>query len=153
LRRRGYAVVEEPGRRIVARELERGGLALPWADAAEFVRRTIELSLMDRAVAERWTGRVFFDRGLIDAAAALQHLTGEPVLNDLCRARRYYRRVFLTPPWPEIYLMDQERRHGFPEAVAEYDRLREVYPSLDYEVHIVPKIDVKGRADFVLAAL
>ncbi len=30
LARRGHAVVEEPGRRIVAQELARGGPALPW---------------------------------------------------------------------------------------------------------------------------
>ena len=33
LGRRGYPVVEEPGRRIVASEIERGGDALPWKDA------------------------------------------------------------------------------------------------------------------------
>ena len=69
LRRRGYAVVDEPGRRIVARELEGGGLALPWVDGVAFARQTLELSLADRAVAERWPGWVFFDRGLIDAAS------------------------------------------------------------------------------------
>ena len=32
LRRRGFATVDEPGRRIVAEELKRGGRALPWAE-------------------------------------------------------------------------------------------------------------------------
>ena len=45
---------------------------------------------------------VFFDRGLIGAAAGLQHLTGEPVLQKLGQSHRYHRRVFLAPPWPEI---------------------------------------------------
>src|SRR5215475_13662756 len=31
---------------------------------------------------------------------------------------------------PEIYTLDQERRHDFAEAVAEYDRLIAVYPAL-----------------------
>jgi hypothetical protein len=30
LRRRGFATIDEPGRRIVVEELERGGRALPW---------------------------------------------------------------------------------------------------------------------------
>jgi len=34
---------------------------------------------------------------------ALQHLTGEPVIDGLCHAHRYNRHVFLTPLWPEIY--------------------------------------------------
>src|SRR5262249_2443072 len=123
LRTRGYAVVEEPGRRIVARELEGGGLALPWVDGVAFARQAIELSFADRAGAERWPGWVFFDPGWIDAASALQHLTGEPVIDELRQEHRYNRHVFLTPPWPEIYVTDHERRHGFAAAVAEYDRL------------------------------
>src|SRR5262245_25666736 len=102
LARRGHTVVEEPGRRIVAQELERQGTALPWVDAVAFVRRAIALSLADRAAAGQTNGWVFFDRGLIDAAAALEHLTGERALAALAAAHRYHRRVFLTPPWREI---------------------------------------------------
>jgi predicted ATPase len=39
LGRRGYAVVEEPGRRIVKNELEGEGSALPWVDETAFARR------------------------------------------------------------------------------------------------------------------
>ena len=153
LRRRGHKVIEEPGRRIVAQELEQDGSALPWVDGAAFARRAIALAMEDRAAAASALGWVFFDRGLVDAAAALQHLTGEPAVEGLGNSRRYNRRVFLTPPWPEIYMPDRERRHDFAEAVAEYDRLREVYPSLGYEPFILPKIDVEGRADLILATL
>jgi predicted ATPase len=47
---------------------------------------------------------------LVDAAAALEHLTGEPALATLGGAHRYHKRVFITPPWPEIYVEDAERR-------------------------------------------
>ena len=36
-------------------------------------------ALVDRAAASALDGWVFFDRGLIDAAANLQFMTGEPV--------------------------------------------------------------------------
>lgn len=153
LKRRGYAVVEEPGRRVVARELNGDGRALPWVDGAAFARKAIELSLEDRSAAEQRTGWVFFDRGLIDAAAALQHFTGEPALAELRSKHRYNENVFMTPPWPEIYITDEERRHGLRDAIAEYDRLCEAYPSIGYEISLLPKIDVQGRADFILAAL
>jgi predicted ATPase len=71
LRQRGFATVDEPGRRIVAEELKRGGRALPWADAVAFLRRAIEVSLADRAAADASARWVFFDRGLIDAAPRL----------------------------------------------------------------------------------
>jgi predicted ATPase len=153
LQRRGHTIVEEPGRRIVVKELRSGGRALPWVDPTAFARRAMDVSLADRAAADGSSSWVFFDRGLIDAAAALQHLRGEPVVQTLGNTYRYNRRVFITPPWPEIFVTDQERRHNLAEAVAEYDRLMEVYPSLGYEVFVLPKVSVEGRADYVLAAL
>jgi predicted ATPase len=151
--RRGYSIVEEPGRRIVREEIDRAGSALPWENTAAFLRRAIAMSLADRVSACTRDGWVFFDRGLVDAAAGLQHLTGEKVLASLGQTHRYHQRVFLTPPWPEIYLTDPERRHGLDAAVAEYLRLLEIYPSLNYEVFILPKIGVTERADLVLKAL
>jgi predicted ATPase len=153
LGRRGHAVVEEPGRRIVREELSSGGSALPWVDGAAFARRAIAMAVADRASAAALDGWVFFDRGLVDAAAALEHLTGEQVLATLGQAHRYHRRVFLTPPWPEIYVTDLERRHDFNAALAEYSRLLEAYPSLGYELIVLPKVGVVERADIVLTTL
>jgi predicted ATPase len=153
LGRRGHAVVEEPGRRIVKQELASGGSALPWIDGIAFVRRAIAVALDDRTAASSRSGWVFFDRGLIDAAASLQHLTGEPALQTLCLLHRYHQRVFLTPPWPEIFATDAERRLGLEHGIAEYSRLLEAYPSLGYEVVVIPKIGVAERADFVLKML
>lgn len=129
------------------------GLALPWVNEIAFARRAVEIALADRAAASREAGWVFFDRGLLDAAAALQHLTGEPTLTTLGQPHRYHRRIFLTPPWPEVYVTDAERRHGLDDAIAEYQRLLDLYPSLDYEVTILPKVSVHERADFILDAL
>ena len=150
---RGHAAVQEPGRRVVVEEMSREGSALPWVDTAAFVRRTIALALADRAMAAAISGWVFFDRSLVDAVTALQHLTGEPMLETLGGIHRYHRCVFLTPPWPEIYVTDPERRHGFNDAVAEYLRLLEAYPSLGYEVFILPKVEVADRADLIMKML
>jgi hypothetical protein len=58
-----------------------------------------------------------------------------------------------APPWPEIYVTDSERRHGLNDAVGEYQRPLDLYPSLGYEVTILPKVSAHERADFVLHAL
>ncbi|MGO9999020.1 MAG: AAA family ATPase [Acetobacteraceae bacterium] len=50
-------------------------------------------------------------------------------------------------------MADSERRHSLNEAVAEYQRLLAVYPSLGYEVIILPKVSVHERANIVLHAL
>jgi predicted ATPase len=153
LQKRGYCVVDEPGRRVVKAELRSGGGALPWVDVPAFAQRAIETSIADRDAASALPGWVFFDRGLVDAAAALEHATGEPVLNTLGRSHRYNETVFLTPPWPEIYVGDAERRHGLEDAIAEYERLERAYPRLGYRVVVLPKVSVKARADVVLAEL
>jgi predicted ATPase len=153
LARRGHAVVEEPGRRIVQEELRCKGAALPWVDPIAFARRAIAMSLEDLESARDRSGCVFFDRGLVDAAAALEHLTGEPALSHFAQRYRYHRRVFLAPPWPAIYREDPERRHSYDEGMAEYERLLEAYPRLGYEVLILPRAGVTERTEFILDAI
>ena len=153
LRDRGHHVVEEPGRRIIKHNLESGEGPLPWIDPAAFAQRAIDIALADRAAAQNHSGWVFFDRGVIDAASALETLTGEPVVDRLALVHRYHRRVFLAPPWPEIYEMDTERRHGFETGLPEYHRLEQALPALGYAVISLPKVTVSERADFVLDAL
>ena len=113
----------------------------------------MDVALADCIAAHALSGWVFFDRGLIDAAAALQHLTREPALDHIGPLHRYHRQVFFTPPWPEIYATDEERRHDLGAAIAEHDRLLTVYPSLGYEVIVLPKAGVSERADFILHTL
>jgi predicted ATPase len=149
LQRRGCICVAEPGRRIGAEELESGGGALPWLDMAAFARRALAMALTDLAAAEGASGPVFFDRSLVDAAAALEHVSGLPILRRVAETR-YDDRVFMAPPWPELYRHDAERRHGFDDAVAEYERLLEAYSSLGYRIETLPKAGVAERADFVL---
>ncbi|NMG41054.1 AAA family ATPase [Chelativorans sp. ZYF759] len=150
LARRGHAVVAEPGRRIVREELAGDGTALPWIDGTAFARRAIAMALDDLEKAAAQPGLVFFDRGLVDAAAALEHLTGEPAIEAAARRHQTHRQVFMAPPWPEIYLSDAERPHGFEAAVAEYERLLAAYAALEHELVILPKVPVAERADFVL---
>ncbi len=87
LKRRGHVVVEEPGRRIIVEELNGAGTALPWVDLAAFARLAIAMSQDDRNTAAKTQGLVFFDRGLIDAAVALEHATRMPVLKNYASER------------------------------------------------------------------
>lgn len=96
---------------------------------------------------------MFFDRGLIDAASALEQLGGRRVLKQLNDLHPYHRRVFLAPPWREIYVTDPERRHGFEAGLGEYERLERELPTLGYDVFVLPKASVSTRADFVLETL
>jgi predicted ATPase len=150
---RGFSVVEEPGRRIVRQEMQGEGRALPWVDLAAFARKAIDMAIADRQAAAGNPGWTFFDRGLIDAAVALEHVAGEPMARRLNEMHSYHPTVFMTPPWPEIYAGDAERRHSLDDAVAEYERLLQAYSTLGYAVVVLPKVSVAERADFLLSAL
>lgn len=153
LARRGFTTVEEPGRRVVKEETAHSGNALPWVDITAFARRTLALAIADRTEAEGKPGTVFFDRSWVDAAGTLEHVAGEPADQIARMASSYHPTVFMTPPWPEIYAGDAERRHGLDEAVAEHERLMRLYPRLGYTPVLLPKITATGRADFILARL
>lgn len=163
LAQRGFRTVEEPGRRIVAEELRHGGKALPWVNLEAFARRAMHVAEQDRAALGAhieedqadWDHAdwVFFDRGLIDAAVALETATGIPAATSLTSSPRFQTQVFLTPPWPEIYRADAERQHSLTEAREEYHRLLKAYRTLGYTPVILPKTDVETRADFVLKQL
>ena len=149
---RGHHVVTEPGRRVVEAELASGGHALPWTDMDAFLRRTLDLAMADHEAARAMEGPVFFDRGVVDALVALQHLTGEAP-DALAGRYRYAGTIFLAPPWPEIFVTDAARRHELTEAEAEYDRLLTACPVLGYRTVLLPKAPVEARVGFLLSTL
>ncbi|MEJ6402602.1 AAA family ATPase [Yoonia sp. 2307UL14-13] len=153
LSRHGFATVNEPGRRIVVDELSETGKALPWVNLKAFARRAVEMAKSDLSTAKTDGGIIFFDRGLIDAAVALEFAGGPPLLTSLGTRRHYAKKVFLTPPWPEIYVTDPERQHDLSEAIQEYGRLVRAFADLGYDACEIPKAPVRDRAKFVLQEL
>jgi predicted ATPase len=102
LGRRGHAVIEEPGRRIVKEELESGGRALPWVNGPAFARRATTMALADRAAADARAGWVFFDRGLVDASGC-----SRPIRRWATRSRSCRRSA-----WPSVPISCWTRWRG-----------------------------------------
>jgi predicted ATPase len=131
---RGFSMVQEPGRRIVSEELAGNGNALPWVDLAQFSRRAFSMAQVDLVRAKSFKGYVFFDRGLVDAAVSLQFAGGDAYSSTLRGVRHYADTVFVAPPWAEIFSQDEERRHGFGTAVAEFHRIQAALLDLGYDI-------------------
>jgi predicted ATPase len=148
LAERGYAVVEEPASRVVAEERLGDGKALPWVDAAAFGQRALAMSIADYEAAR---GHTFFDRGIVDAGVAITARGGELPIEALAQFR--YHRIFLAPPWPEIYEVNADRRHGLEKALPDYERVRRAYVHAGYEPILLPRDTVAARADFILTSL
>ena len=97
----------------------------------------------------------FFDRGIVDQVSGVAQL-GLPIPEHLAtavRRFRYYEKVFMMPPWPEIFSNDDERKHSFEDALASYEAQLRTYERFGYQIIFVPKLDVSARADFVLCQL
>ncbi len=155
LARRGFQTYAEPGRQIVKEQLHVGGDALPWLNPAKFVDFVISRAMHQMVTAARSDRVAFFDRGIVDAVAALERvsLPAPPHLKNVIEKYRYNAKVFLSPPWPEIFRNDAERRHSFDEAVGEFNDLERAYARRGYECVLLPKVDVSARAEFVLNLL
>ncbi len=134
-------------------ELADQGQNLPWINMKGFAHSALALAKADLRSWSGYDELVFFDRGAIDAAAALAVVTGRDVEEFLTDEDRYDHLVFLAPPWAEIYKADDERRHNFQEAMAEYRQLERVVPKLGYKVALLPKLSVRERVDFVMRQL
>ncbi len=150
LEKRSFAIVPEPGRRIVSDELAGYGKALPWVNMEAFAQRAVEMAKRDLEVAQQTGGIVFFDRGLIDAAVALAHCGGPTIEETLGKTRAYWERVFMVPPWKTLFANDGQRRHSFEEAVQEHRRIEQALDTLGYTRTELPKVSVQERAEIVL---
>ena len=142
-------VVQEAGRRTAQDETAQASGALPWVNMPLFLERAIELAAHDYEAADPEGSLVFFDRSLLDLILAYEHVTGTSKYQKLLVQMRYRSTVFFTPPWPEIYVRDAQRRHSFDEAVQEYDRLVRGYPKYGYDIHILSKTSVAARVKII----
>ncbi len=120
---------------------------------AAFAHRAFEVSEADLQSVSHQSGTVFFDRGLLDAAVALQHAGGISLSQNMNKLKTCFDQVFIAPPWPEIYQTDGMRLHSLAEAIEEFERLKIAFRFLRYDIQMLPKASIKQRARFVIEKL
>ena len=145
----GERVVDENIRAVIREQADAGGSAVPWIDAKLCCDLTTARDIADFDRLADQTTRVFFDRGLMDMYGA-NGVPPSPALVEAIRTRRYNRRVFVFPPWQEIYGTDAERREDWSRMEAVFEHILTTLSALGYAPLIVPKADIETRATFVL---
>jgi predicted ATPase len=152
LEQKSFRCSHEVARQIIQEQIAANGDALPWANTLRYTELMLARSITAYRENTPASEIVFMDRGIPDVACYAR-LINLPLFDDLkmaCEAYRYNEVVFVAPPWKEIYVTDGERKQTYPEAVATYERMAEVYQEYGYRPVELPKASPRQRAEFVL---
>jgi len=155
LERQGYTVVAEVARQIIQEQVRTKGNALPWGDTKSYTEMMLSRSIESFLALNQTSFPTFCDRGIPDVlcyARIIKFLDASEI-ESACRRFRYNRRVFMLPPWEEIYRTDTERKQSFDEAVAVYEQMVRVYEDCGYKISEVPRASVELRSEFILDSL
>jgi predicted ATPase len=150
----GYRVGSEFARQLITWQISEGGDILPWKDIAEFEKRVTE-KRVEFLKSVDIDSIAFSDRGLPDQAAFSMYKGKEisPQLNLALKENRYAKKVFLTPPWPQIFQNDQIRTETFEEAERIHQFIVKAYLNNGYELIDLPFVSPDERIEFIIKSL
>ena len=95
---------------------------------------------------------VFIDRGIPDVLAYMHYIGDSyPAFFDQACKDHVYSKIFILPPWEDIYVSDEARYENFAQATLLYQHLTETYQSYGYQLIEVPKAGLEARIEFILA--
>lgn len=153
----GYKTIQEAARAIIRKETQTNGDALPWKNKQFYADKMIAASILDynRATASQPNESCFFDRGILDAvcyADMIGYALSTETMKKVLKCS-YNPKVFILPPWKEIYQTDNDRKQDWQEAEYTYFQIKSVYERFGYEVINVPIGNIDERKDFVLTQI
>ena len=91
-----------------------------------------------------------YDRGIHDAIAYLEGIQVEVPKHFVEIGESHiYDKVFILPPWQEIFANDQERIENFDETEAIHNELITTYTAYGMPPIVVPKLSVEKRVSFL----
>ena len=148
----GYACAQEVSRQVTLEARENGITQLFVSDPLLFSEKLLEGRVNQFKEAHKnKASLVFLDRGIPEVLAYLDR-GNTPYPNHFTKAceDNQYDRVFIFPPWEEIYTSDNERYEDYQEALKIYPFLKAAYDRVGYESIILPKDTIENRISFVL---
>jgi predicted ATPase len=97
---------------------------------------------------------VFFDRGIPDVFGYLDYLNMDyPDVFIDQSIRHRYTKIFMMPPWKDIYKTDNERYETYEQSLIIYEHLILAYKKIAYPIVNVPEGDIDSRVEFILNSL
>ena len=94
---------------------------------------------------------VFLDRGIPDVLAYMHYIGDSyPSHFDTACRQNLYTKIFILPPWEEIYVSDDQRYENYEQAKLIFNHLSETYQNYGYQLIEVPKDTVENRILYIL---
>lgn len=154
MKQSGYQCSGEFARDLIIKQQESGGDILPWKNAKLFQQNILQkrIAFFDSVPEGSFA---FADRGIPDQLAFARYRGfGTPeILNECSLKYRYAPNVFVTPPWPEIFINDTIRSETYEEALRIHEFIVETYIGLNYQIVELPLLPVKQRMEYLLQTL
>ena len=147
----GHICYPEISREVILKAREEGVDYLFLENPMLFSERLLEgrIKQFEKATTEEKT--VFIDRGIPDVVAYMDFIGDSYPAEFVAACETYkYDKVFLLPPWEEIYVSDDARYENYEQAKLIYNHLTETYQNYGYELIEVPKDSVDNRILFIL---
>jgi predicted ATPase len=146
----GYNCIPETARQIIKERLSKG--LTPRPDAKTFAREIFDQDWKNFISNSDLSSLLFFDRSFMDSAFVLFESDADSYykIRSTHLTNRYNNKVFITPPWQEIYDNDAERDQSFEQSIEVCQRLENWYREHDYDIVVLPKDTIKNRVKFIL---
>lgn len=154
LNRLNFITIPEEARKIIKEQINIQGDALPWKDKALYAKLMFDESIKTyhNILDKNPQGKIFFDRGVIDTFCYLrmENIPISKEMTALINKVSYNRKVFILPPWKEIFKNDGERKQNWEEAVLTFESMKETYAYYGYNLIEIPIGTIESRVNFVL---
>jgi predicted ATPase len=150
---KGYNYIPETARQIIKERLSKG--LAPRLDPRTFAQQIFDQDWKNFISNSGRSSLLFFDRSFMDSACMLFDSDSQSYDNirNTHLTNRYNNKVFIAPPWEEIYRIDSERDQSFEQSIDVYERLDKWYRQHDYDIVVLPKDTIETRIKFILNQL
>ena len=146
----GYSIMPEVSREYWDKTGYGSGGSDPWRNLISFSKAIWKLRVKQYNEANNLTGSIFYDRSVIDVLAYID--AGNKEINEVMDPKLYpyHEKVFIFPPWKDIYSQDDGRWEPFSTCQLVHDSVMKAYTDLGYQIIEVPRSSIEDRAKFII---
>ena len=155
LEKEGYSVMQEISRQVILEAQKKGIEQLFLENPLLFSEKLLEGRFQQFKEAINCAAPIlFYDRGMPDVTAYMDFVNIHyPENFSTPCIENKYDRIFVLPPWEDIYQQDNERYESFEEAEKIFHFLKNGYKKYGYTVNEVPVGSVAERVQYILNQL